>query len=110
CQSGTRRTSERIHNMSRPFDYLREQVRSPEIETAVLAERERIKSIIRKHEESAIDLVADEMTGEATSEKERTVLYGAAMFLIQTLEAVEEQIDQHNKSRITIGERRGVRP
>ena len=72
---------------------------------AVMNERERIKAIIR----TAYRQIRDEPPAPDETEEERKRSIDTAFIFVQVFTDIESAIDQHGKSRITIGERIGVR-
>ena len=76
-----------------------------QIHNAVLDERNRIKAIIR----TAYRQIRDEPPAPDETEEERKRSIDTAFIFIQVFTDIESAIDQHNVSRITIGERQGVR-
>ena len=68
---------------------------------AVTNERERIKAIIRKHEEVIIDEVTREL-GPAGDSPERKAFFAATRAFIEVFTDIESAIDGHNLSRLKI--------
>lgn len=73
-------------------------------ENAVRTERERIKRIIHAHEAELIDEAGIILTEPETTPEGSKRVYKGTLLMVDVFTQIEEQIDQHNLSTMTIGE------